>query len=426
MGGKGVAGGGSGGRSYGINDGQLYGQDGTAGYASPGQYLVGGTGGGEGNVNAISSTFSGNSSAPAGGGGGHTTLGTAGTGIVSGNTGLAGPLRGGGGDTYPSGSNANRMLMPSAGSGGGAGGYNMVSGGGTFGGYDATGGAGGAGGGFVDVTSGGNISIFGTLDAAGSRGGSGAAGFYTGSGGGGGGSGGGIRLLTPNDIDVTGGTITAAGGQGGGGAIPSGGAGTPNTGGNGGLGRIVMEDADSVITGLGVAMVTPGEGAEGFFRGPFDAGRFQGGGLDPSALTELFVVGPFAPTFSDPVQTDFVAGIPAVASRGLNMSSILIEGQGYPIKPDGTPDLTSPTGWYTIGVLRDSGATTNPEWRSGELFGNPGDIAIPLGNVGAGITNLNGSAFLQLRISMLLPAGVGPFDPGPYLDSIRLPLAYDQ
>ena len=46
---------------------------------------------------------------------------------------------------------------------------------------------------------------------------------------------------------------------------------------------------------------------EGFYRGVFDATRFQGGGLTPEALTEVLFVGPLNPSYVNPVQGDFVA-----------------------------------------------------------------------------------------------------------------------
>jgi hypothetical protein len=342
-----------------------------------------------------------------------------------------GPIRGQGGEVYPTGTNVDKMFTPSAGSGGGGGGYHTFN---SFQGYDGTGGAGGSGGGFIDLTSNEDIRIFGTIDAAGSRGGNASnpytTSFNSGGGGGGGGSGGGIRMLTPEDINITGATITAAGGVGGS-ATGNG----PNSGGSGGLGRIVLEDGDSVITGLGSANLLPAEGATGFYRGGFDAARFQGGGLTPQVLTAVFNVGPRSPLYEDPVQdyspggqTDFIAAIPATGTRGFNRVAITIEARAFPMTADGEPDLSAGTGYYTIGYFADSGAEQFPTWVSGESAAWPtGDIgARPADNVGDGITNLNGRPFMQLRVTFHLPSTMGPFDPGPILDEWLIRFTFDQ
>lgn len=419
LGGVGVAGGGNGGNSKTVGGG-TYGDDGRSGFGSPsGQGALGGVGAGQGNTAANKTSFSGGGTSASGGGGGHSLAGTAGTALLGPSTTFVGSARGAGGGVYPSGSNADRMLTPSSGSGGGAAGYADMTAT-SFAGYDSTGGAGGAGGGFVDLTSQAKIEVFGTIDATGGRGGNGAAGFYSGSGGGGGGSGGGVRLLTPDNINVNGGTVSTAGGTGGSGGVPTSGGGNINNGGAGSWGRIVMEDGDSVITGLTGGTVVPGEGSTGFYRGVFDATRFQGGGLEPQALTHPFGAGPLNPLFIDPVQNygvqeDFKAGVTVVGSRGVGMTSILIEAQGYQILPDGGVDLGSATGFYTVGHFRDSGVVNLPTWHLGQPPG--ADIpTLPPGNVGAGITNLNGCEFIQLRITVYLPNTVGPFDAGPFLD----------
>ncbi len=271
--------------------------------------------------------------------------------------------------------------------------------------------------------------INGTIDAAGSRGGNGGNESFHGGGGGGGGAGGGVRLLTPNAIALSGtGLITTAGGVGGTGNRGSSNTTGPiNNGGNGGSGRIVMEDGDSVISGLGGASVTPSEGQPGFFRGTFDAGRFKGGGLNPQGTTQIFAVGPFDPDFQVPVVTDFLAGVPVVSSRGIGNTAILVEIQGYQMQPDGTPDLGSATGWYTVCRFVDSGVEQSPTL----LFTNPPNsvadpVSAPPGNVGVGIDNVDGAEFIQLRFSFWMPKTVGPFDAGPFVDDWTIRFMHNQ
>ncbi|MFV1959864.1 MAG: hypothetical protein ACC662_10675, partial [Planctomycetota bacterium] len=291
-GGKAVAGGGNGEDSVRGDD---HGEDGFAGYGSPGYPTQGGTGAGDGGVSIANdrSTSSNNAVSAGGGGGGHATAGGDGNAFPPTSNGsfAATDVGGTGGAAYPSGGQPERMLEPSAGSGGGASGDGPYNAGGSF---SATGGSGGAGGGFVDLTTQGDIRIAGTIDASGGAGGGGAANWGS-TGGAGGGAGGGIRLLTPQDIDVGGGTLTAVGGSGGAAGIALSGSGNQNTGGAGGVGRIVLEDGDSVITGLNLGTVVPGEGADGFFRSTFDATRFQGGGLQPVVVSDPLLVGPVAP-----------------------------------------------------------------------------------------------------------------------------------
>jgi hypothetical protein len=428
--GIGVAGGGSGGSAPSTGN---YGNDGVAGVGSPEARLVGGHGAGEGNSSATQSSFSqGSGTSGAGGGGGHATVGFDGMGVQSGGVTFIAPARGLGGETYPLGANADKLFLPSAGSGGGGGGHFLHS----SSSFDHhTGGAGGAGGGFVDLTANGDIRVFGVIDAAGSRGGNGIGpfGFAGGTGGGGGGSGGGVRLLTPQDIALTGGTITTLGGAGGLGQVAA--SGTKNNGGAGGIGRIALEDGDSVITGIGTALLSPSEGTEGFYRGGFDASRFKGGGLTPQVLTGLFNVGPRSPTYEVPMQDysaggiqDFLANIPAATTRGLNRVSITIEARGFPITAEGAPDTTSGTGYYLVGYFTDSGSAEFPNWTAGEAATWPAaDIGPrPSDNVGDGLTNLDGFPFLQLRITFYLPPTVGPFDPGPILDEWTIRFTYDQ
>ena len=229
-------------------------------------------------------------------------------------------------------------------------------------------------------------------------------------------------MLTPNDINVTGGTVTAAGGNGGSTPVING-SGPANPGGAGGPGRVVFEDGDSIITGLGTAAVTPGEGATGFFRGAFDASRFQGGGTMPQVVSDIISMGPLNPDFIVPVAGDFEAGILAITSRGFGNTSIFIEARGYEITPDGVPDESVLNPWRTIGYFKDSGSETAPAWTAGL---NPGDVPVPTDNMGGTIVSLNGFEFLQLRISFFLPNNVGPFDPGPFIDSWIIRFNHDQ
>ncbi len=452
-GGVGVAGGGDGGDATKVennNQNWKYGHDGLAGFGSP-DYdptmpqtdpiatTVAPTGGGEGGAPVgitTSSPWDGTSSA--GGGGGHAEPGLPGDAPDLGtNWKLKLPVRSKGGATYES-DPSERMLKPEAGSGGGAAGHakdqpwrNSTSEG-------TGGGSGGAGGGFFDITSNGDINVFGTLDAAGARGGDGERWNVTSgdrgiTGGGGGGSGGGIRLLTPNDI-IFGGTttVTVAGGPGGVGARhavtrPGQIIKHDNDGGDGGNGRLVMEDGDSIISGLGAASVTPGEGDPGFFRGVFDATRFQGGGLEPQATTEVFSVGPLNPVFDEPNPGDFVAALPTAGAPGIGKTGIFIEVRGYQIAADGTPDLTTETDWFSIGYFEDTGVETLPAWMPGQ----PGDVPVapdnaldgasPHGNSGSGFTGLNAAGagrfeFIQIRISMFLNSNVSVSDAGALLD----------
>jgi hypothetical protein len=321
-----------------------------------------------------------------------------------------------------------RMVLPEAGSGGGAGGETRPV---TSNVGRGPGGAGGAGGGFVDLTSGGDIRIFGTVDAAGSAGGNGSTQPFNpnysqqpGTGGGGGGSGGGIRMLCPQGIEFGPTTlVTAAGGAGGIGGDAQGGAPPRNHGGAGAMGRIVLEDADSLVVGLGAGNVSPGEGSPGFFRGTFDATRFQGGGLSPAAVSQPFYVGPWNPTYLTPTPADFVAGVPAVSTRGPGSTAILVEARAYPTLVDGSPDLAAQTGWYTLGHFRDSGIPDAPSWMSNQ---QPVDVPIPSDNAGVGIANMHGRPWFQFRVTFFLPPGIQTTDPGPFIDRWSLCFNYDQ
>ncbi len=413
---------------YHASDGTLAGDVGTRGVR----------GAGHGNISARWNEQSNpnNRNTPSGGGAGHAAAGDAGTALGSGSTptSLDGDVDGAAGRTY--GEASGRMRMPEAGSGGGAGGELRT--------FSSTvgrgpGGAGGGGGGFVDLTAGGNITVLGTIDAAGGAGGSNADGAFTpnyawnpGTGGGGGGSGGGIRLLTPGDIVLQSSTVlTAAGGLGGAGGASQGTNPPLNDGGDGGAGRIVLEDGDSVITGLGNASVTPSEGAGGFFRGVFDGDRFQGGGLTPVAVSDAFAIGVADPTYVTPLAADVVAFAPLLAVAGAGKTVMLIEARGYEMLPDATPDVAGavapPTPWHTVAYLRDTGVEATPRL---ELAQPPlADVggALPEGNTGVfGIANLSGREFIQLRITMFLKDSIGAADPGHALDLWTIRVTSDQ
>jgi len=456
-GGVGVAGGGDGGDATTKAAGEnpwTYGQDGFSGYGTSDYdptMSASGTGqGGEGAGQAGSPNGTSSSSqynpwdgaSDAGGGAGHATAGIDG-GTKQGTVYVRKlAKRSAGGPVY--GDDTNKMAQPEAGTGGGSAGTASMR---TFqssSSYGSPGGAGGAGGGFLDLTSNGDMLILGSIDAAGGRGGNGTIwNAYGASSGGGGGSGGGIRLLTPNDITLSDSSlITTAGGAGGNGATPYNNGGTPNHGGAGGLGRIALEDGDSVIAGLGTASVTPGEGSVGFYRGIFDASRFQGGGLEPQATSDVFAAGPFNPTFVEPVQNygvqeDFRAGMPVIAAPGIGSTGILVEVRGYQARTDGTPEASSETDWFSVGSFKDTGVEQLPEW----VPGHPGDISVPSdnamdpasphGNSGSGFAALNGTGaggfeFIQFRFTMYLPNTVGPFDPGSFVDSWTIRFTADQ
>lgn len=422
-GGEAVAGGGDGGDAA-LFDNATHGEDGFSAFGSEdGLGVQGGQGAGLGGVNHDTTYPNSPGTSQGGGGGGHGVPGETSPNVLGTAHTNQGATRGDGGEAYPDSNAGTRMRTPSAGGGGGAGGneewdqsYDGV--------YSTGGGSGGAGGGFVDITAGGDILIAGTIDASGGDGGDGgSSSYYAGPGGGGGGAGGGIRLITPEDIVLAPtAVLTAAGGQGG--TSPNGTSGTggpQNHGADGGHGRIVLEDGDSVVTGLGTAAVLPTEGQDGFFRGPFDPTRFQGGGLEPIAVSDLILLGPVsAPTFLPLQPADFVADIPAPAAFGNGTTSMLCEMQGYPMLPDGSPDLSAPTGWYTVGYFASTvaGATWFPE-------ASPGDVPSPADSAGVGIANLDGSRYVQIRIHFWLPNGMSPTQPGPYVDRWTIRFAYD-
>ena len=427
-GGIGVAGAGDGGASANAKGtGPLgdYGESGSSGFGSDdtlpnmGQNVLDGAGTGRGNVRVnYASSANRPTTGTSGGGGGHGAAGSPGTSNTDLGT-LVAAADGAGGST--TGDTNSTLRVPSAGGGGGGGGavnYTATN----YRWYTTTGGSGGAGGGFVDITTqNGDINVAGTIDAAGGRGGSGAVmSRYTpawqGAGGGGGGAGGGIRLLTPNNIVLSAATVTAAGGLGGAGATGSGG--TANNGGAGGNGRIAME-ANSII-GLAGSTVTPTLGDAGFYNGPFDGSRFVGGGTTPGATSGQIQVGPFNPDFDEPVLSDFICGVPAGSSNGPGKTCMMLEVRGFEMKPDGTADVPVVVPmWTTVGYFTDSGNPAAPNWIS---LANPplADIggALPADNDGltGGMNSLDGNEFVQFRLTCYLPASMGPFDPGPYID----------
>lgn len=431
-GGSGVAGGGAGGDSPKANTASApSGEHGYVGYGSPdyGVTPLGGHGAGHGNASVNTSSYASYPTSASGGGGGHAAVGGDGMSNLGSGGVWQAALDGAGGEIYPTGGTSiERMLTPSAGSGGGAAGWCAGPYSSTY--YLVSGGAGGGGGGFVDITSTGDIKIYGDINASGGDGGAGNL-YYINrpfTGGGGGGSGGAIRLLTPQNIDVTGGTLDCSGGSGGLGATTTyAGASAPNDGGDGGSGRIVLEDGDSVIAGLGGASVTPGEGQLGFYRGIFDATRFAGGGLRPVAVSEPILVGAFNPEYLDPVQVyggqaDFRVGLPTSAAGLPGDTRILIEARGYELLRDGTPAATPSVGWHTVGFFTSSGQDTMPTWNLGQVGGS----LKPPDNVGSGIANLNGSEYIQIRVTFFLPAGFGANEAGSYLDDWTIRYEADQ
>lgn len=435
-GGSAVAGGGPGG-SGGLETAPgNYGDDGSAGYGSddyntPSEF--GGLGAGRAGVDAtylrgpLTANQLGNSGA--GGGGGHAALGADGQTQPGAVNPLAAAPDSQGGSSYASGASGDAMRTPSAGSGGGGSGSNYATDQSSTS-YTAGGSGGGGGGGFIDITCGGSILVHGLVDASGGNGAPGAVDTfgYGASGGGGGGSGGGIRLLTPAGIDLTGGSLLAGGGGGGSGVTQSGNgwatpSGPQNAGGTGSNGRVVLEDSDSIITGLETAIVVPGEGQDGFYRNVFDASRFEGGARATVAVSAPALLGTLAAAdFVTPVLEDFDAGAPVDGSPAAGNTAIRVEAQGYPLLPDGSVG-TPGTGWYTVGYFRSTGVPDAMTWVPGS---NPPDVAPPADSAGAGIQHLNGSGFVQVRVTFYVGVGAAPSDPGPFLARWRLGFQHDQ
>lgn len=435
-GGSGVAGGGYGGAGGLENSASDYAGDGSVGFGSddydtPAE--IGGLGAGRGGVDAtylrspLTANQLGNSGG--GGGGGHANRGAGGQTTPGNVNPLAAAPDSGGGSLYVPGEAGDRMRFPSAGAGAGGSGSNYATDQGSTS-YTAGGSGGGGGGGFVDLTCGGTIRIHGTIDVSGGAGALGAVDTfgYGASGGGGGGSGGGIRILTPADIDLTGGALLAGGGSGGAGITQTGNgwatpSGPQNAGGDGSNGRIVLEDGDSVITGIATATVIPGEGQDGFYRNTFDAARFEGGARSSRAVTGLVLLGPLASAeFVTPVVEDFDAGAPTAGSPPAGETAILVEAQGHPLLPDGTAG-TPATGWITIGYCRSTGTPSALVWVSGSY---PPDVGPPTDTAGVGIHQLDGSGYVQVRLTFYVSAAAMPADPGPFLERWRLRFRHDQ
>ena len=436
VGGRGYAGAGDGGKSANSKaTGSIgqYGESGHSGFGSDtaapqqGQGVVGGPGGGHGNIRSThpnSSTT--RATGTGGGGGGHATVGGTGGAVPGTGATLVSAPDGAGGSVY--GDTNATMRTPLAGSGGGAGGANSGTHGSQW--TQTSAGSGGAGGGFVDIsTLNGDIAISGTIDASGGRGGAGIGNTnltpaWNGSGGGGGGSGGGIRLLTPNNIVLAGATVTTSGGAGGVGYAGTGA--TPNIAGAGGNGRIVME-ANSIL-GLAGSTVIPTLGEAGYYSGPFDGSRFVGGGNRPSATTLPVLMGPLDPDYDEPVAADFTAGVPPASSNGPSKTSIMIEVRGYQLLPNGTAETPVPEPmWTTVGYFTDSGSPAAPNWIPG-ANPPPADIGpLPPDNDGlaGGMNSVDFAEFLQIRVTCYLPLTMGPFDPGSFVDAWRINFSSD-
>lgn len=449
-GGIGVAGGGSGGASRFNALLATWGDNGSPGRGSPDAGLPAGSGGtgpvrvGAGRGAASTATVAGpnlgahNRNGIGGGGGGHALAGADGGALGTGGTpwllDSADP-DGRGGAAY----GTTRLEQAEAGSGGGGGGSIRPTSWNT-GGLSAGGGGGGAGGGFVDFTAGGGISIYGEIDAAGGRGGAGSNDTFVGGGGGGGGSGGGIRLLTPHEIRFAATTkLSAAGGVGGAAGMELNPPAAPqNPGGRGADGRIVLEDGDSIVSGLNSATVIPNAGSlGGFVRGTFDPARFKGGGLRPLAVSAILDVGPLAPTYLMPNQgygavpvpapgvprLDFIAGIPQRTSPGVGRTGIYLEARAFRADEKGHVSLPTATAWVSVGSFVDSGLESQPTWMPGV---RPADAPVEPDSTTGTFADLSGRPFLQLRVSFYLAQGSGPEDPGPYLDRWDLWFQHDQ
>lgn len=429
-GGNARAGGGDGGDTLSAQQamsGTVQSDDGVAGYGSPDYETEGGQGAGQGGSTSSTSSSPCNytKGAQGGGGGAHAEAGSdAGLVQPTGST-WRSATTGHGGAVYAT---DDSMQLPSAGSGGGGGGSEAS----TAGSDESSGGGGGAGGGFLGIAAGGDIRIYGLIDAGGGHGGRGGwdpDGNCNGanSGGGGGGAGGGIRLISAGAIDVTGATLTAAGGI----AGASGGSRGGTTGqnsplaGDGASGRIVLEDFDGLITGLGTGNITPGEGQPGFYRAPFDSLRFVTGGTEGTATTLPLPLGtilePGTVLFEPVLETDLALGIPAGASPGPDAAAFVIEVRGYDGFADGTVDETSATGWFVVGYARDSGIENAPVWRSEQA--PPGFEVDPAG--GVGIAGVNQKVFIEVRTWFRMADDTAATQPGPYVDWMRLRYSFD-
>ena len=154
-------------------------------------------------------------------------------------------------------------------------------------------------------------------------------------------------------------------------------------------------------------------------------------------ISTLIDTGPTSPTYLAPDQTyagvpvpapgtprvDFLAGIPLVAARPGGLTGMIIEIQGFDANADGTPAAVG-TGWKAIGYFKDSGAETFPTWTAG--YPPVLDVPTPSGGTAGGLAAVNGKQFVQFRINFYLKNGMGPFDPGPYLDRWNFHYQYNQ
>jgi hypothetical protein len=150
-------------------------------------------------------------------------------------------------------------------------------------------------------------------------------------------------------------------------------------------------------------------------------------------MTDILDMGPAAPTYIPPTQNygvleDFIAGIPAVASRGVTKTGIYIEARGYAANADGTVNLATVTGWTNVGYFTDSGSENFPTWTPNARppIADLPLVQLPQGSTANPFSGVNGRPFLQFRISFYLASTVGPFDAGPYIDRWTLHFTYDQ
>ena len=129
------------------------------------------------------------------------------------------------------------------------------------------------------------------------------------------------------------------------------------------------------------------------------------------------------PTFHTVTSDDFVCGIPLEATPGYGSTSIMVEARGYNLLTNGRADLSSETGWFTVGFFKESGSPDAPHWTGDTL---PGDVSVQPDNSGVGFSTIGGPAFVQIRVSMYLPAGMSPTSPGPYMDSWEITFDHNQ
>jgi hypothetical protein len=200
------------------------------------------------------------------------------------------------------------------------------------------------------------------------------------------------------------------------------------------MGRIVLEDRDSVILGLAQATVIPGEGDDGFYRGVFDPTRFAGGGITTNALTEPILAGPIpvpgiSPAYREPEAADFIAAIPQETGLQSGDTAILVEARGWGMRADGNVDEASgPSDWSTLGWFEVSGIVTEPRWNPSATQGLPSDVSLPPDNLDTlrGFAPLTGYGFVQIRLTFYLTTSATPLTPGPYVDRMVIRFGYDQ